>query len=56
MDAEIRPKPQADERAAILRAVEEQLAGDPRPLAHRSLWREHGIRENVDDGALDEPG
>jgi hypothetical protein len=55
MDAEIRPEPQIDERDAILRAVEEQLARDPRPLAHRSLWREQGIRENADDGALEEP-
>lgn len=55
MDAEIRPEPQADERDAILRAVEEQLARDPRPPSHRSPWREQGIRENLDDGALEEP-
>jgi hypothetical protein len=55
VDAEIRPEPQADERDAILRAVEEQLARDPRPPSHGSLWREQGIRENLDDGALEEP-
>jgi hypothetical protein len=56
MDPEIRPEPQVDERDAILRAVEEHLARDPRPLAQRSLWREQGIRENVDDGGCEEPG
>jgi hypothetical protein len=55
MDAEITPEPPVDERDAILRAVEEQRARDPSPLAHRSLWREQGVRENVDDGALEEP-
>jgi hypothetical protein len=51
VDAEIRPEPQAEERGAILRAVEEQLARDPRD---RSSWREQGIRENLDDGAVEE--
>lgn len=56
MDAEIRPEPRGDERNAILRAVEELLARDPRPPAYRSAWREEGIRENAEDGALEEPG
>jgi hypothetical protein len=55
VDAEIRPEPQADERDAILHAVEEQLAHDPRPPSQRSPWREQGIRENLDDGAVEEP-
>jgi hypothetical protein len=54
VDAEIRPEPQAEERGAILRAVEEQLARDPRPPSERSSWREQGIRDNLDDGALEE--
>lgn len=55
MDAEIRPKPPGEEREAILRAVEELLARDPRPPAYRSGWRELGIRENADDGSSEEP-
>jgi hypothetical protein len=55
VDAEIRPEPQIEEREAILRAVEELLARDPRPPSHRSPWREQGIHENVDENALDEP-
>jgi hypothetical protein len=54
VDAEITPEPQAEERDAILRAVEEQLARDPRPPSDRSSWREQGIRENLDNGALEE--
>ncbi len=56
VDAEVRPEPHGEERDAILRAVEEQLARDPRPLAYRSGWREQGIRENAGDDALEEPG
>ena len=56
MDAEIRPEPPAEEREAILRAVEDLLTRDPRrPPAHRSAWREQGIRENADDGEVEEP-
>jgi hypothetical protein len=54
VDAEIRPEPPVEERAAILRAVEELQARDPRPLSCRSAWRELGIRENADEGALEE--
>ena len=54
VDAEIRPEPKAQERDAILRAVEELQARDPRPLSYRSAWRELGIRENADEGALEE--
>jgi acyl-CoA reductase-like NAD-dependent aldehyde dehydrogenase len=55
MDAEIRPEPPAEEREAILRAAEDLLTRDPRPLAYRSAWREQGIRENADDGEVEEP-
>jgi hypothetical protein len=55
MGAEIRPEPKGEERDAILFAVEELLARDPRPLTYRSAWRELGIRENADDDALEEP-
>ncbi len=55
MDAEIRPEPRGEEREAILRAVEELLARDPRPSSHLSAWREQGIRENADDGSAEEP-
>jgi hypothetical protein len=55
MDAEIRPEPSGEEREAILRAVEDLLKRDPRPAAHRSAWREQGIRENADDGEIEEP-
>ena len=49
MDEEIRPEPSSEERALILRALDEQLARDGRPAAYRSAWRELGIRENTDD-------
>jgi hypothetical protein len=55
MDAEIRPEPPGEEREAILRAVEELLTGDQRPPAQRSAWRERGIRENAEDGEIEEP-
>ena len=55
MDAEIRPEPAGEEREAILRAVEDLLPRDPRPPAHRSAWREQGIRENADGGEIEEP-
>lgn len=55
MDAEIRPEPSGEEREAILRAVEDLLKRDPRPAAHRSAWREQGIRENADDDEIEEP-
>ena len=56
VDAEIRPEPQAEERDAILRAVEEQLHGDARPPPTGAPGGSSGIRENLADGALeDEP-
>jgi hypothetical protein len=55
VDSEIRPESQGQEREAILRAVEELLVRDLRPPAQRSAWREQGIRENADEGALEEP-
>ena len=51
---EIRPEPYGEEREAILRVIEEQLARDSRPPAYRSAWREQGIHENVDDGTDEE--
>jgi hypothetical protein len=54
VDAEIRPEPPIEEREAILRAVAELLARDPRPLSYRSAWRELGIRENTDEGMVEE--
>jgi hypothetical protein len=49
VEAEIRPKPGDEERAAILRALEAELARDGLPAAYRSLWRELGIRESSDE-------
>jgi hypothetical protein len=54
VDAEIRPEPPIEEREAILRAIEELLARDPRPRSYRSAWRELGIRENADEGMVEE--
>jgi hypothetical protein len=55
MEGQIRPEPAGEEREAILRAVEDLLTRDPRPPAHRSAWWEQGIRENADDGEIEEP-
>jgi hypothetical protein len=55
VDGEIRPEPRGEEREAILRAVEELLARDPRQPGQRSAWREQGIRENAYDGEPEEP-
>jgi hypothetical protein len=55
VDAEIRPEPTAEERDVILRALEEQVARDPRPPAYRSAWRDQGIRENADDADPEDP-
>jgi hypothetical protein len=55
VEAEIRPEPHGQERDAILLAVEELRARDPRPLAYGSAWRDQGIRENAEDGAPEEP-
>jgi hypothetical protein len=55
VDAEIRPEPTAEERDAILRALEEQVARDHRPPAYRSAWRDQGIRENADDADPEDP-
>jgi hypothetical protein len=54
VEAEIRPEPDGEERDAILRVVEEQLARDSRPAAYLSAWREQGIRENAEDAAAEE--
>lgn len=42
---EITPEPTAEERAAILAALEQVQAEDERPGA----WWEAGLRENVED-------
>jgi hypothetical protein len=55
MESEIRPEPPGEEREAILRAVEELMTRNQRPRAQRSAWREQGIRENADDGEVEEP-
>jgi len=55
METEIRPEPPREEREAILQAVDELLTRDQRPPAQRSAWREQGIRENADDGGVEEP-
>jgi hypothetical protein len=49
MEVEIRPEP--DELAAVLAAVEALLSADGTPPAYRSSWRLSGIRENVEDDA-----
>lgn len=49
MEAEIRPEPTPEERAAILAALENLLAEGSGPPAYRSAWREAGIHENLDD-------
>jgi hypothetical protein len=46
VEAEIRPDPTPEERAAILAALE-RLVSDG-PPAYRSTWRKLGVRENVD--------
>ena len=53
MELEIHPEPSAEERAAILTALEELRRGaDSGP--YRSAWRAEGIRENT-DGETDAP-
>lgn len=49
MEVEIRPEP--DDRETVLAAVRALLSADGAPPAHRSAWRELGIRENAEDGA-----
>jgi hypothetical protein len=55
MEPAIRPEPNADERAAILAALE-LLVDDGVPGAYRSSWRKAGIRENVDEPPDAHPG
>lgn len=47
MELHIRPEP--ENRDAVLAAVEALLARDLPPPAYRSAWREHGVRENLED-------
>ena len=53
MEPAIRPEPSPEERAAILAALERLLSDDPRPSAYLSVWREAGVRENLDDAGDD---
>jgi hypothetical protein len=53
MEAEIRPEPTPEERAAILAALERLFSNGSGSPAYRSAWREAGIRENVDELADD---
>jgi hypothetical protein len=45
---DVRITPEPEERDAVLAAVEELLSHDPVPPAYRSVWRQRGIRENVE--------
>ena len=49
MEYEISPEPDADEREAIVRALERLLRGDAEPAAYGSAWREAGVLENLED-------
>lgn len=49
MEHEISPEPSPEERAAILAALERLIEDDAGPHAYRSVWREAGVRENLDD-------
>jgi hypothetical protein len=55
MEPTIKPDPSADERAALLAALE-LLAEEGFPGVSRSGWREAGIRENVEETADGRPG
>jgi hypothetical protein len=45
---DVRITPEPEERDAVLAAVEALLARDPLPAGYRSIWRQRGIRENVE--------
>jgi hypothetical protein len=47
VELEIRPEPTAEERAALLSAVQPNGA---EPEAYRSVWRLAGLLENVESG------
>ena len=47
MEAQIRPEPSRDERAAILAALERLLADGALPQSYRSAWQAAGVRENL---------
>ena len=46
MEAEIKPDPTPEERAAILAALAGLLSDGP--PAYRSAWRQLGVEENLD--------
>jgi hypothetical protein len=45
----ITPEPSPAERAAILAALRDRNADEEAPPAYRSLWREEGILQSVED-------
>jgi hypothetical protein len=49
VDAEIRPEPSVDERAAILAALERELGEPPDP---RGFWWRRGLDESLSGGPL----
>lgn len=54
MEAQIRPEPSLEERAAILAALERLLEAAALPQGYRSAWRAAGVRENLgEDEELD---
>jgi hypothetical protein len=54
VDVEFRPEPTAAEREALIKALERLLAGSSGPPSpYRSVWREAGIREAVEDQAAE---
>jgi hypothetical protein len=48
VEYELEPEPEPHEREALVQALDRLLDSDTVPLPYRSLWRESGIRENVD--------
>jgi hypothetical protein len=49
---EVEIKPEPEEREPLVAAVEALLARDSCRSGYRSAWRERGIRENLEDAAL----
>jgi hypothetical protein len=45
----ITPEPSPAERAAILAALRDRNADEEAPPAYRSLWREEGILQSVEE-------
>jgi hypothetical protein len=47
VSVDIRPEPDDRERAALLRALEQEAAGASLPPAYRSPWRRAGLLESA---------